>query len=153
MLDDLAFAPLPRLAAKLPAGEVSSVDLTKFFLARLEKYGAKYNCVVNLTRDLALDQARRADEELKAGKDRGPLHGIPYGAKDLLATQGVPTTWGAEPYRKQVFDHDATVIRKLRDAGAVLVAKLTLGALAQGDRWFGGMTRNPWNPQAGSSGS
>src|SRR3954454_19544713 len=99
MLDDLAFAPLPVLGAKLRAGEVSSVELTKFSLARLEKYGPKYNCVVNLTRDLALAQAEAADKELKSGKDRGPLHGIPYGAKDLLATKGIPTTWGCPPYR------------------------------------------------------
>ena len=110
MTDDLAFAPLPALAAKLRSGEVSSVELAKFFLARLEKFGPKYNCVVNLTRDLALKQAEAADKELKAGKDRGPLHGIPYGAKDLLATKGIPTTWGCAPYKDRVLDFDATVI-------------------------------------------
>src|SRR5204862_2691229 len=103
--------------------------------------------------DLALHKAAEADKAIASGKYKGPLHGIPWGAKDLLATKGIPTTWGAEPYVDQVPDYDATVIERLRDAGAVLVAKLTMGALAQGDRWFGGQTKNPWNPQAGSSGS
>src|SRR5262245_1769491 len=110
---DLAFAPLPLLGTKLRSGEVSAVELAKFFLDRLEKRGPKYNCVVNLTRDRALDEAAKADAELKAGRDRGPLHGIPYGAKDLLATKGVPTTWGAAPYKERVIDRDATVIRRL----------------------------------------
>src|SRR5437868_2279078 len=122
---DLAFAPLTVLGAKLRSGEVSSVELAKFFLDRLEKHGPKYNCVVTLTRDLALDQAAHADAELKAGRDRGPLHGIPYGAKDLLATKGIPTSWGCAPYRDRIIDKDATVVARLRDAGGVLAAKLS----------------------------
>ena len=116
------------------------------YLDRLKKYNAKLNNVVTLTEDLALAQAAQADKEIRAGKYKGPLHGIPWGAKDLFATKGIPTTWGAAPYEKQVFDYDATVVERLRDAGAVLVAKLSLGALAQGDRWFRGQTKNPWNP-------
>src|SRR5262249_17166105 len=108
---DLAFAPLTVLGAKLRSGEVSSVELTKFFLDRLEKYGGRYNCVVTVTRDLALKEAARADAERKAGRDRGPLHGIPYGAKDLLAAKGYPTTWGCAPYKERVIDRDATVIK------------------------------------------
>ena len=126
------------------------------YLARLKKYGPKLNCVVTLTEDLALAQASEAEREIKAGKYRGPLHGIPWGAKDLFATKGIRTTWGAEPYRDQVIDYDATVVERLRDAGAVLVAKLSMGALAQGGRWFAGMTRNPWQVEEdkiGSSGS
>src|SRR4030095_4058536 len=111
---------------------------------RLKKYGPKLNCVVTLTEDLALAQAAAADKEIKAGKYRGPLHGIPWGAKDLFATKGIRTTWGAEPYRDQLIDYDATLVRRLNEAGAVLVAKLSMGALAQGGRWFAGMTRNPW---------
>ncbi len=123
---------------------------------RLKKYGPKLNCVVTLTEDLALAQASAAEREIKAGKYRGPLHGIPWGAKDLFATKGIRTTWGAEPYRDQVIDYDATLIERLRDAGAVLVAKLSMGALAQGGRWFAGVTRNPWQvdeDRIGSSGS
>jgi Asp-tRNA(Asn)/Glu-tRNA(Gln) amidotransferase A subunit family amidase len=123
------------------------------YIARLKKYGPRLNCVVTLTEDLALEQASRADREIRSGKYKGPLHGIPWGAKDLLATRGIPTTWGAPPYRDQVFDYDATVVERLRDAGAVLVAKLSLGALAQGDNWFGGQTKTPWDPERGSSGS
>jgi Asp-tRNA(Asn)/Glu-tRNA(Gln) amidotransferase A subunit family amidase len=123
------------------------------YLDRLEKYGPELECVVTLMQERALDQARRADEEIAAGHYRGYLHGIPYGAKDLLAVPGYKTTWGAAPYKDQTIDDTATVIQKLDDAGAVLVAKLTLGALAWGDVWFGGMTRNPWNLEEGSSGS
>ncbi len=126
------------------------------YVARLKKYGPKLNCVVTLTEDLALAQAAAAEREIKAGKYRGPLHGIPWGAKDLFATKGIRTTWGAEPYREQLIDYDATVVERLRDAGAVLVAKLSMGALAQGGRWFAGMTRNPWQVEedkTGSSGS
>ncbi len=126
------------------------------YLARLKKYGPKLNCVVTLTEELALAQAATAESEIKRGKYRGPLHGIPWGAKDLFATKGIPTTWGAEPYRNQMIDYDATVIERLREAGAVLVAKLSMGALAQGGRWFAGMTRNPWQVEEdriGSSGS
>jgi Asp-tRNA(Asn)/Glu-tRNA(Gln) amidotransferase A subunit family amidase len=123
------------------------------YLARLKRYQPTLNFYVTLTEDLALQQAAEADREIKAGKYRGPLHGLPWGAKDLLATKGIRTTFGGEPYVDQVIDYDATVVERLRNAGAVLVAKLTLGALAQGDRWFGGRTNNPWNPAAGSSGS
>ncbi len=126
------------------------------YLARLKHYGPKLLCVVTLTEDLALKQAAAADAEIKRGKYRGPLHGIPWGAKDLFATKGIKTTWGAEPYRDQIIDYDSTVVERLNEAGAVLVAKLSMGALAQGPRWFGGVTRNPWQPdetQLGSSGS
>ena len=143
-LEDLAFATLPQLAELIRTRKVSPVELTKMYLARLKKYGPKLNCVVTLTEDLALTQASEAEREIKAGKYRGPLHGIPWGAKDLFATKGIRTTWGAEPYRDQVIDYDSTVVERLRDAGAVLVAKLSMGALAQGGRWFAGMTRNPW---------
>jgi len=135
---------------------ISSTELTKMYLARLKKYGTKLLCVVTLTEDLALKQAAAADAEIKRGKYRGPLHGIPWGAKDLFATKGIKTTWGAEPYRDQVIDYDSTVVERLNEAGAVLVAKLSMGALAQGARWFAGVTRNPWQPdeaQTGSSGS
>jgi Asp-tRNA(Asn)/Glu-tRNA(Gln) amidotransferase A subunit family amidase len=127
------------------------------YLARLKKYGPKLNNVVTLTEELALAQAAQADRDIKAGKYKGPLHGIPWGAKDLFATKGILTTWGAGPFQSQTFDYDATVVERLRDAGAVLVAKLSMGALAQGDRWFRGQTKNPWNPdhpqRGGSSGS
>lgn len=149
----LAFAPVSELARLLRSGKVTSVQLTRLSLDRLIKHGPALRCVINLTKDLAMQQAQRADAELAAGTDRGPLHGIPYGAKDLLATKTYPTTFGVSPYREQVFEQDATVIRRLEEAGAVLVAKLSLGELAMGDVWFGGTTRNPWNPEEGSSGS
>ena len=152
-LEDLAFMPVTALAPLVQKREVSATDLTRMYLDRLKKYGPKLNCVVTLTEELALAQAAQADKEIRAGRYKGPLHGIPWGAKDLFATKGIPTTWGAAPYQHQVIDHDATVIERLRDAGAVLVAKLSLGALAQGDNWFRGQTRNPWNPERGSSGS
>jgi len=123
------------------------------YLERLKKHGPTLECVITLTEETALAQAKRADNEIAAGKYRGSLHGIPYGAKDLLAVKGYKTTWGAAPFKYQVIDVDATVVKKLEEAGAVLVAKLTLGALAWGDVWYGGMTRNPWNPEQGSSGS
>ena len=152
-IDDLAFLPITSLAPLLQRRDVSSTELTKMFLDRLKKYGPKLNCVVTLTEDLALTQAAQADREIKAGKYRGPLHGIPWGAKDLFATKGIPTTWGAGPFQNQVFDYDATVVERLAAAGAVLVAKLSMGALAQGDQWFKGRTNNPWNLERGSSGS
>jgi Asp-tRNA(Asn)/Glu-tRNA(Gln) amidotransferase A subunit family amidase len=155
-VEDLAFATLTQLAELVRSRKISPVELTKMYLARLKKYGPKLNCVVTLTEDLALAQATAAEAEIKKGKYRGPLHGIPWGAKDLFATKGIKTTWGAEPYRDQVIDYDATVVERLRDAGAVLVAKLSMGALAQGGRWFAGMTRNPWQvdeDRVGSSGS
>ncbi len=150
---DIAYASLCELGALLRERSVSSVQLTELYLERLRRFDADLRCVVTLTDELALEQAARADRELDQGRSRGPLHGIPWGAKDLLATRGYPTTWGAEPYRDQRLDRDATVVRKLEEAGAVLVSKLTLGALARGDRWFGGRTRNPWDLDEGSSGS
>ena len=152
-LDDLAFFSIGELAALIKSRQITSEKLTRFYLDRLKKYGSKLECVVKLTEDLALEQARRADKEISGGIYRGSLHGIPYGAKDLLATRGIPTTWGAAPYTNQVFDFDATVIKRLEEAGAVLVAKTTLGELAMGETWFGGKTRNPWNFEQGSSGS
>lgn len=151
--DELAYYTITQLGELIRTRQISSVELTQFFLNRLKTYDTKLHCVVTLTEDVALQQAKRADAELKAGKYRGPLHGIPYGAKDLLAKKGYKTTWGSEPYQNQTIDTDATVIRRLEEAGAVLCAKMTLGALAMGDVWFGGMTRNPWNPASGSSGS
>jgi Asp-tRNA(Asn)/Glu-tRNA(Gln) amidotransferase A subunit family amidase len=151
--ETLAFLPVCELAALLRSRQVSSVELTKLYLERLRQYDPVLRCVVTFTEDLALKQAEQADREIAAGRYRGPLHGVPWGAKDLIAYPGYKTTWGATPFKDQVVDVKATVAKKLEEAGAVLVAKLTLGALAQGDRWFGGMTRNPWNPKEGSSGS
>jgi Asp-tRNA(Asn)/Glu-tRNA(Gln) amidotransferase A subunit family amidase len=149
----LAFLPVSELAALVRTRQVSSTELTKLYLNRLKQYDPVLHCVVNFTEELALKQAEQADRELAAGHYRGPLHGIPWGAKDLIAYPGYKTTWGALPFKEQTIDTKATVARKLEEAGAVLVAKLTLGALAMGDRWFGGMTRSPWNPKTGSSGS
>jgi len=149
----LAFATVPQLSRLIQARKITCVQLTQMYLSRLKEIGPRLNCVINLTEDLAMSQAKRADDELAAGKSRGPLHGIPWGAKDLLATKGIPTTWGAMPYVDQIFDYDATVVRKLYEAGAVLCAKLSLGELAMGDVWFKGRTRTPWNPKNGSSGS
>jgi len=157
--DDLAFASLTVLGARLRAGELTSTTLTGFFLERLAKHASKYNCLVRSTSELAMKQAARADAELKAGRDRGPLHGIPYGAKDLLATKGIPTSWGAAPYRDQLIDQDATVISRLEDAGAVLVGKLAMVELAggmgyrQANASFSGPARNPWNPTTWAGGS
>jgi Asp-tRNA(Asn)/Glu-tRNA(Gln) amidotransferase A subunit family amidase len=155
-VEELAFATVPQLADLIRNRRVSSIDLTRMYLARLKRYGPKLNCTVTLTEELALAQAAEADREIKQGKYRGPLHGIPWGAKDLFATKGIRTTWGAEPYREQLLDYDATLVTRLHNAGAVLVAKLSMGALAQGGRWFQGMTRNPWQVEeqrTGSSGS
>lgn len=152
-LDDLAFQPVTTLAALLKARRVSSTDLTKMYLDRLKKFSPKLLCVITLTEELALEQAAKADDEIKRGHYRGPLHGVPWGAKDLYATKGIKTTWGAEPYQSQVFDYNATVVDRLERAGAVLLAKLSMGALAQGGLWFGGMTKNPWKPDQTSSGS
>ncbi len=152
-IENVAFYSVRRLGELIRTRAITSEELTRMYLARLKKYGPKLECVITLTEDLALQQAREADREIAAGHYRGPLHGIPYGAKDLLSTKGIRTTWGATPYKDQVFDEDATVITKLREAGAVLVAKLTMGALAWGDVWYGGKTRNPWNYDQGSSGS
>lgn len=150
---ELAFLPVTALAYLIKNRQITSLELTKLYLERLKTIGPKLECVVTLTEDLALKQAAQADEEIAAGHYRGSLHGIPWGAKDLLATKGIKTTWGAMPYKDQVIDVDATVVEKLRDAGAVLVAKLTSGALAWGEVWYGGMTRNPWDLEQGSSGS
>jgi Asp-tRNA(Asn)/Glu-tRNA(Gln) amidotransferase A subunit family amidase len=152
-MDDLAFYSIGQLAHLLKTRQITSLQLTEFFLQRLKSYGPTLECVITLTEDLALREARRADAEIAAGKYRGPLHGIPYGVKDLLAVRGYKTTWGAMPYKDQVINEDATVVVKLREAGAVLAAKLTMGALAWGDVWYDGKTRNPWNPEQGSSGS
>ena len=151
--DDLAFYSIGELAALIKSRQITSEKLTRFYLDRLKRFGPRLECVVTLTEDLALAQARRADAEIASGKYRGPLHGIPYGAKDLLAVKGIPTTWGAAPYTNQVFNESATVIKRLDEAGAVLVAKTTLGELAMGETWFGGKTRNPWDIGQGSSGS
>jgi len=152
-LEDLAFLPVTELAPFIKSKQVSSVELTQMYLARLKKYSPKLLCVITLTEDLALEQAAVADREIRSGRYKGPLHGIPYGAKDLFNTAGILTTWGAEPYQKQIPSYDATVIARLHHAGAVLVAKLSMGALAQGGLWFGGMTKTPWNIEQTSSGS
>lgn len=152
-LEDLAFAPVTELSALLRARQVSSTDLTKMYLERLKRFGPKLLCVITLTEELALRQAKAADAEIRAGKYRGSLHGIPYGLKDLFATKGIRTTWGAEPFQEQVPDHDCTVYTRLCEAGAVLMGKLSMGALAQGGLWFGGMTKTPWNVEMSSSGS
>src|SRR6185503_1346625 len=130
-----------------------SEKLTRLYLERIERFDSKLKCVITPTRDLALEQARRADAEIAAGKYRGPLHGIPFGVKDLLDTKGIRTTWGAEPYRDRVPASDSVVVARLQNAGAVLIAKLSLGALALNDVWFGGMTMNPWVLEEGSGGS
>ena len=152
-LEDLAFYSVVQLSELVRTRRITSTELTRMYIARLKRHGPQLESVVTLTEELALAQARVADEEIASGRYRGPLHGIPYGAKDLLAVRGYKTTWGAAPTRDQVIDEDATVIRKLEEAGAVLVAKLTLGALAWGDVWYGGRTRNPWNLEEGSRGS
>ena len=151
--EQIAFLPVTSLAVLIETKRITSTELTKIYLERLKKYDPVLHCVVTLTEELALKQAADADAEIKAGKYRGPLHGIPWGAKDLLATRGIKTTWGATPYKDQVIDTDATVVERLNAAGAVLVAKLSMGALAQGGVWFGGSTRNPWNTERSSSGS
>ncbi|MFC2158030.1 amidase [Acidobacteriota bacterium] len=150
---EVAFLSVTQLASLIKTKKITSTELTQLYLKRLKKYGPQLHCVITLTEDLALEQARRADEEIAAGKYRGPLHGIPWGAKDLLATRNYKTTWGAMPYKDQVIDMDATVVQLLEEAGAVLVAKLSMGALAMGDVWFEERTRSPWNPELGSSGS
>lgn len=155
-LEDAAFWPVIHLAQLIRTRQVSSAELTQMYLGRLKKYGyvGKLNCVVTLLEGLAMAQARQADAEIGAGRYRGPLHGIPWGVKDLFAVKGYPTTWGAAIYKHQVFDHDATVVEQLRDAGAVLVGKLATAELAAGgDRWFGGQTKNPWNLNEGAAGS
>ncbi len=151
--EELAFLPVTHLARLIESRLITSTDLTKLYLSRLKRYDPTLFCVVNLTEDLALRQARQADEEIAAGRYRGPLHGIPWGLKDLFAVRGTKTTWGMTPYRDRVIDADATVYTRLTDAGAVLVAKLSTGALAVTARWFGGLTRTPWDPAQDASGS
>jgi Asp-tRNA(Asn)/Glu-tRNA(Gln) amidotransferase A subunit family amidase len=153
VVEHLGFSSVRELAELVRTKQVSSFALTEMYLDRLKKYDSILKFVVTLTEERALAQAKKADAEIAAGKYRGPLHGLPWGAKDLLATKGYRTTWGAVGFESQMIDEDATVVKRLDDAGAVLVAKLTLGALAQGDVWFGGVTRNPWNTNQGSSGS
>jgi Asp-tRNA(Asn)/Glu-tRNA(Gln) amidotransferase A subunit family amidase len=150
---DLAFYSIPQLASLIKNKKMTSVELTQYFLNRLKKWGDTLECVITLTEDLALQQARQADAEIKRGQYRGPLHGIPYGLKDLFAVKGYKTTWGSTPYKDQVIEEDAYVYTQLKNAGAVLCAKLSLGALAYDNIWFGGFTRNPWNLAQGSSGS
>jgi Asp-tRNA(Asn)/Glu-tRNA(Gln) amidotransferase A subunit family amidase len=151
--EDLAFASVTRLSRWIETRKLSSQRLTNLYLERLQRFNPKLRCVITVTRELAIAQAKRADEEIAAGKYRGPLHGIPWGTKDLLDTAGIPTTYGAEPFRNRVPTEDAAVVKRLHNAGAVLVAKLSLGALALNDIWFGGQTMNPWLPEEGASGS
>jgi Asp-tRNA(Asn)/Glu-tRNA(Gln) amidotransferase A subunit family amidase len=150
---DIAFAPLSQLSRWVETRQITSERLTRLYLDRLQKFNPKLNCVITLTGDLALSQAQLADREIASGHYRGPLHGIPWGGKDLLDTAGIPTTYGAEPYRNRVPKEDAVVVKRLHDAGAVLVAKLSLGALALNDIWFGGQTVNPWVLEEGAAGS
>jgi len=152
-IEDITFYSIGELAQLIKTKKITSTQLTKFYLERLKKYGPKLHCVVTLTEERALRQAEKADQEISKGKYRGMLHGIPFGVKDLLNSKGYKTTWGAAPYKDQLIDEDATVIKKLENAGAVLCAKLSMGELAMDDVWFGGMTRNPWDTTKGSSGS
>ncbi|MEY3159746.1 MAG: hypothetical protein RLZZ49_1226, partial [Bacteroidota bacterium] len=151
--NELAFYSIHQLGSLLRNKLISSKELTAFFIERIKKYGDTLECVVSITQDIAMQQAAQADDDFKKGIDRGPLQGIPYGLKDLFAVKGTKTTWGAAPYKEQVIEEDAYVYTRLKEAGAVLIAKFTLGALAMGDYWFGGRTKNPWNLERGSSGS
>ena len=152
-VEDLAFWRVVDIAPLIKSKKITSTELTKMYLSRLKQYGPKLLCVITLTEDLALEQAAQADADIRHGKYHGPLHGIPWGAKDLFSTKGIATTWGAEPFQNQVPTLDATVVERLRKAGAILVAKLSMGALAQGGLWFGGMTKTPWKMTETSSGS
>ena len=151
--NDLAFYSIQQLGSLLRNKSITSVELTQFFIDRIKKFGDTLQCVVSLTETIALEQAQQADADFKKGIDKGPLQGIPYGLKDLFAVKNTKTTWGAQPYKDQIIEEDAYVYTRLKEAGAVLVAKFTLGALAMGDYWFGGRTKNPWNLNYGSSGS
>ncbi len=151
--NDLAYYSIDQLAALIHAKKITSLELTRFFIDRIKKFGDTLECVISIQEDIAYQQAKKADQEIAQGKYRGLLHGIPYGLKDLFAIKNTKTTWGAAPYQNQTIDEDAYVYTKLSEAGAVLVAKFTLGALAMGDYWYGGRTRNPWNLKNGSSGS
>jgi Asp-tRNA(Asn)/Glu-tRNA(Gln) amidotransferase A subunit family amidase len=152
-LEDVAFWPVVQLSQLIKTKQVTSLELTQMYLARLHRYNPKLNCVVTFLDEVALAQAKQADSEIAAGKYKGPLHGVPWGAKDIIAVKGYKTTWGSGAYKDQVIDEDASVIEMLRDAGAVLLAKLASGELASGDQWFNGQTKNPWNLEQGSSGS
>src|SRR4051812_1192775 len=152
-LEDVAFWPLAHLAQLLRTKQVTSVELTRMYLDRLSRFNATLNFVVTYTDELAMTQAQQADKEIAAGKYRGPLHGMPWGCKDIIAVPGFPTQWGSGAFKGQVIDTEATVVRLLREAGAVMIAKLTTGELASGDQWFGGRTNSPWDPSEGSSGS
>lgn len=152
-LEDVAFWPVTKLSALIRTRQVTSVELTEMYLARAKRYNPKLKCIVTITDDLALKEARQADQEIAAGKYRGPLHGVPYGIKDLFAVKGYSTTWGAAPFKDRIIDVDATVVTRLREAGAVLIGKLATGELALDDIWFGGQTMNPWDPSMGSQGS
>lgn len=151
--EELAFYPVYKLSVLIRTKKITSTELTQLYFKRIKKYSDTLQCAITLLEDIALKQAKLADDEIAKGKYRGPLHGIPYGIKDLLSVEGVETTWGAAPYKGQVFSETATVVKKLEAAGAVLVVKLSMGALAMGDIWFGGVTKNPWNLKEGSSGS
>jgi Asp-tRNA(Asn)/Glu-tRNA(Gln) amidotransferase A subunit family amidase len=151
--EDVAFWPVVQLAQLIRTRQATSTELTRLYLARLHRYNPLLNCAVTILDDLALEQAKQADADIAAGRYKGPLHGIPWGAKDIIAVKGYKTTWGSGAFQDQVIDGDASVVTMLRDAGAVLVAKLTTGEIAQGDRWFGGQTKNPWDPTTGSGGS
>ncbi len=151
--NDLAFYSIPQLASLIKSRKISSLELTRFFIDRIKKYGDTLQCVISLTENIAVHQAKKADADLAKGIYYGLLHGIPYGLKDLFSVKNTKTTWGAAPYQNQVIQEDAFVYQKLQKAGAVLIAKFTLGALAMGDYWYGGRTKNPWNLRAGSSGS
>ncbi len=152
-LEDVAFWPVRHLAELVRTRRVSAVELTRMYIDRLHRYNGALNNVVTFMDEVGLAQAAEADREIAAGRYRGPLHGIPWGAKDIIAVKGYPTTWGTEPLKTQVLDYDASVVEMLREAGAVLIAKLTTGELASGDNWFGGQTKSPWDPEVGSSGS
>ena len=152
-LEDVAFWPVRHLAELVRTRQVTSVELTEMYLTRLHRYNGKLNNVVTFLDDYGRAEARRADTEIAAGRYKGPLHGIPWGAKDIISVKGFTTTWGSPAFKEQVFDYDASVVEMLREAGAVLIAKLTTGELAAGDNWFGGQTKSPWDPTLGSSGS
>lgn len=151
--EEIAFLNIPELASLIKARKITSERLTNIYLERIEKHDGQLQSVITVTKELALKQARKADKEIAAGNYKGILHGIPYGVKDLMAVEGYPTTWGAEPYKDQMIDHTATVVNKLTEQGAVLIAKLVSGSLARGDVWFGGKTKNPWDLSQGASGS
>lgn len=152
-LEELTFYPIQDLAGLIKSGKITSVELTKIYLDRIKKHDPKLLAFVTVTEELALQQAQKADKEISEGKYKGPLHGIPYGVKDLASVPGYPTTWGSAPYKEQIIDETATVVRKLEEAGAVLLGKLVSGSLARGDVWFGGKTKNPWDLEQGASGS